>query len=397
MAACGLALKPSYADAWNNLGNVLEQQGELEQACQSYQEAMRHQPHGATAYNNLANVRKQQGRLSDALASYDEAVKRDPEFAEAHFNRALLWLLMGNWTEGWPEYDWRWKTKDFPRHTFKQPRWTGEPLVGRTLLVLAEQGLGDTIQFIRFVAKLRQLGGRVIVQCHAPLRPLLADCAGLDDLVLAGAPLPHFDLYAPLMSLPGILGVMPDSVPAEVPYIQAQAKLVEHWRKELEPLKGLKVGISWQGRPTYRGDRLRSIPLAQFTRLGDVPGVRLISLQKGAGRDQLQEFPNSVDILDLGSRLDEQTGAFMETAAVMMNLDLVISSDTAVVHLAGALGAPVWVALNLIPDWRWLLHREDTPWYPSMRLFRQLEYGRWDDVFVRMSQELKTLASRLAN
>jgi hypothetical protein len=335
---------------------------------------------------------------------------------------------LGDWLNAWPEYEWRLQTEEFPRCPFPQPRWDGSPLAGRTLLVLAEQGLGDTFQFLRFVVSVRQRGERVIFQCQPALLSLLAECLGRADLFAQGSQLPEFDVYSPLLSLPGVLGTVPTTVPAPVPYMRAWAYLVDYWRHELAacgvrcstcdvntlPAEQLprtthhtpriKIGIAWQGTPKFRGDRQRSIPLEQFARLAQVPGVQLISLQKGPGTEQLSVVgcqlsdnrPLTTDnsrVLDLGARLDEASGAFMDTAAVMINLDLVISSDTAVPHLAGALGVPVWVALALAPDWRWLLKLEDSPWYPTMRLFRQSSYGDWEDVFKRMTDEIKKWAT----
>jgi tetratricopeptide (TPR) repeat protein len=389
-----LRLRPDYAAAHYNLANALADQDKLDEAVHSYRQSLQLQPNYAKAYTNLGNLYQQRGQLEEALTCYDQALRQDPDHAETHFNRALLWLLMGDWTKGWSEYDWRFRIKDFPPHSFTQPRWDGGPLAGRTLLVLAEQGLGDTIHFLRFVLLARQCGGRVILQCQPQLLPLLAECLGEQELIVQGKPLPAFDVYAPLVSMPGILGHLPTTIPAAVPYLHASPERVEHWKKELEPIQGFRIGIAWQGTPKFRGDRLRSIPLPQFAGLAKVPGIQLISLQKGPGTDQLQALAGKIPVIDLGSGLDEASGAFVDTAAVMMNLDLVVSSDTAVPHLAGALGVPVWLALALVPDWRWLLEREDTPWYPTMRLFRQTRYGRWDDVFARIADELQTLVAK---
>jgi hypothetical protein len=283
------------------------------------------------------------------------------------------------------------------------------------LLLLAEQGLGDALQFVRYAPLVKQRGGRVVLQCHPPLMRLLANMPGIDQLVAAGSPLPPFDTYAPLLTLPAIFGTSTSGALEADPYLQANAALVEHWREELKksevrsPMsdvqtssndighrtsdfgRAFRVGIAWQGNPIFRIDHQRSIPLARFARLAEIEGVQLISLQKGPGTEQLPSFAKSVN--DLGNRLDEASGPFMDTAAVMKNLDLVISSDTAVPHLAGALGVPVWVALPWVPDWRWLLRCEDCPWYPTMRLFRQTRYGHWDDVFDRIAEELRILAT----
>jgi tetratricopeptide (TPR) repeat protein len=384
-----VAVQPDLPEPHNNLGNALLRQTRLEEAERHCQQAVNLKPDFAEAWTTLGNVRQHQCRFDEALACYDKALSQIPDHGETHLNRALLWLLLGDWAKGWPEFEWRWHTKGFPRYTFRQPRWDGSPLAGRTLLVLAEQGLGDTLQFIRYVPLLQKLCGRVIVLCQAPLLQLLTVSPAFDNVIPEGSAVTAFDIYIPLLSLPGILGTTPASVPADVPYLQAALNLVEHWRGELEPLGGLKVGIAWQGCPTYGYDRLRSAPLAQFARLAEVADVHLVSLQKGPGTEQLGSVAGKFPILDLGTRLDETSGAFSDTAAVMKNLDLVISSDTAVAHLAGALGVPVWIALPLLPDWRWLLEREDSPWYPTMRLFRQTQYGNWDDVFERMAQELK--------
>jgi hypothetical protein len=223
---------------------------------------------------------------------------------------------------------------------------------------------------------------------------LVKDCSKVEHVVAEGDALPEFDLYAPLLSLPAILGTTPSNVPADVPYLWPAPRLVEHWQNELSALNGFKIGVAWQGNPTYAGDAQRSIPLKLFKSLADIEGVNLISLQRGAGVEQLQKLAGAFPILDLGERLDVEAGAFMDTAALMKSLDLVISSDTALPHLAGALGLPVWVALPLVPDWRWMLQRDDSPWYPTMRLFRQSSYGQWHEVFKRMAEELKpTLAT----
>jgi tetratricopeptide (TPR) repeat protein len=389
-----LRLNPNYVEVEVNLGNTLAAQGKPEEAIRCYEQILKVKPKDAEAFTNIGNVHRDLGRFAEALACFERAVLCDATRAGPHHNRALLWLLMGQWSVGWPEYEWRWQTTDFRRHDFRQPRWDGSPLGGRTLVVVAEQGLGDTIQFIRYIPLLQPFGGRVIFQCQAPLQRLLVGCAGLADVTIQGAPLPPFDFYIPLLSLPGVLGTNPTNVPAVVPYFNADPQLEEHWRRELEPLKGFKIGIAWQGSLEYRYDRQRSISLVHFARLAARRDIHLISLQKGPGSEQLTSYltglapPEKSKWLDLATKLDEVSGAFMDTAAVMKSLDLVISSDTAIAHLAGALAVPVWVALPLIPDWRWLLEREDSPWYPTMRLFRQTRSGNWNDVFDRIAAEL---------
>jgi tetratricopeptide (TPR) repeat protein len=378
-------LQPGFALAHLNLGNVLRKQGRSDEAAACFRQVLSLKPDDADAYDGLGNVLQDQGQLDDAVACYRRAIDLAADHAEAHFDLSLILLLRGDFNQGWPEYQWRWQTKTFGRLPFRQPWWDGRPLEGRTIFLHAEQGLGDTIQFIRYAPLVKRYGARVVVQCQKPLLRLLASCPGIDVLIGQGDSLPAFDVHAPLLSLPGILKTALDSVPATVPYLSAAPPLVERWREELGKLDGLKIGVGWQGRPTHLGDCFRSIPLARFGALARIPGVRLISLQKGAGVEQLQEASDRFLITEAGSRLED----FMDTAAVMMNLDLVIACDTALVHLAGALGVPVWVALPLSSDWRWLLDRNDSPWYPTMRLFRQKKLGDWASVFEELSTAIR--------
>jgi hypothetical protein len=298
----------------------------------------------------------------------------------------MLLLLEGNFAQGWPEYDWRRWHKDVAR-PFPQPLWDGSPLKGRTLLLHAEQGLGDTLQFIRYSARVPRDGGRVVLECQPALLPLLRGLPGLDQVLPLGAALPPFDVQAPLPSLPGLFGTTADSIPAEVPYLRADPERVGQWRRELGPGDGFTVGIAWQGNPKNKGDRRRSVALSRFVPLAEVPGVRLCSLQVGAGTEQLAgaDFP----LLDLGSRLTD----FVDTAAAVSCLDLVVCVDTALAHLAGALGKPVWLAVASAPDWRWLLGRPDSPWYPTLRLFRQPSPGDWQSVFAQLAAALRQRSS----
>jgi Tfp pilus assembly protein PilF len=385
-------LRPELAAAHNSLGVALQQQGQPAAALACFQQALRLRPDFAEAHNNLGNALQAQGKLDEALASFDEALRLQPDYADAHLNRAQAWLLAGEYERGWPEYEWRWRCKEFVPPPCPPPLWDGSPLAGRTVLLRAEQGLGDTLQFIRYAALVRQQGATVVAECQKPLLRLLAGCPGIDRLIAPGLPLPEVDCQVPLLSLPGLLGTTLATVPATVPYLDADAGLVAHWAEQLRSLRGFKIGIAWQGNPSYSSDRTRSLPLAEFAPLAQIEGVQLISLQKGPGAEQLRaagQFP----VLDLGGRLDETAGAFMDTAAVMKNLDLIITSDTAIPHLAGALAVPVWVALRFVPDWRWLLHREDSPWYPTMRLFRQSRPGDWPEVFERIAAAVRKLCT----
>jgi FkbM family methyltransferase len=381
--------KPDMHQAHSNLGNALKELGRLEEAIPCYREAVRLNPDFTDGHNNLGLALADLGQYDEALLHCEQAIRLRPDFAEPHQNRALIWLLQGRFEQGWPEYEWRWKGQGQTQRTFAQPLWDGAPLAGRTILLYAEQGLGDTLHFIRYAPLVQQRGGKVVVECQKALVPLLSSCRGIDRLVAHGSPLPPFDVHAPLLSLPRIFQTAPADIPAKVPYLFPDAHLVDHWRKELDRVAGYKIGIAWQGNPGYPGDKRRSIPLRHFTPLARVEGVQLVSLQKGPGTEQLGQVGDQFRVIDLDGRLDEAAGPFMDTAAVMTLLDLVITSDTAIAHLAGALGVPVWLALPAAPDWRWLLDRDNSPWYPSMRLFRQTRPGDWDDVFERISAALR--------
>jgi Flp pilus assembly protein TadD len=419
-----IELRPDYAGAQANLGVSLEQQGKFQDAVNAYQEALRLNPNDhetccnlggalwylgrldeavasltralqlrpdwADAHSNLGTVLRSQGKARQAVPSLREALRLNPNHVEAHWNLALSLLACGEFEEGWKEYEWRWKRREWPPRVFPQPRWDGGPLQGRSILLCCEQGLGDTMHVIRYAAIVKDLGARVIVSCQKPLRPLLARCPGIDMLCDENAEPADFDVWSSLLSVPGLVGTTMGTIPAPGPYIFANPTLVQRWKRYLDRFKGFKVGVCWQGSRIHVLDTYRSIPLAQFAPLAAIEGVQLISLQKGPGADQLRDFANPFPVFDLAYKLDTSSGPFMDTAAVMMNLDLVITVDTAIAHLAGALGAPVWNALPMIgTDWRWLLDRQDTPWYPTMQLFRQSQTNDWTGVFARMASELR--------
>jgi hypothetical protein len=321
----------------------------------------------------------------------EKILRLQPNVAEAHVNRGIALLLKGDMEQGWPEYEWRMRSVEWAAavKTLPIPLWDGGLLRGRTILLRPEQGLGDTIQFIRYAPLVKQRGGTVVFECPKALKQILAGCPGIDQVVEQGLPLPAgVDVHAHLASLPALLGTTLSNIPATIPYLHADPALEASWREKLAANPGFKIGIAWQGNPSYRGDGQRSVPLTRFATLAGLPGVRLFSLQKGKGCEQVQQVAGQFSVIDLGPRLDETAGAFMDTAAVMKNLDLVITSDTAIAHLAGALGVPVWVALAFIPDWRYLLERTDSPWYPTMRLFRQSTPGDWNGVFERIAAEV---------
>jgi len=382
-------LKPQFVEAHYNLGNVLKQSGRLEEAERSYRQVLELAPEYVNAHNNLGHALYEQGRYDEAGEFFRRAQELDPNHAEAHGNLSHLLLLKGDFEAGWREYEWRWKSRDLRPREFEQPRWNGGPLAGRTILLHAEQGLGDTIQFVRYAPFLKSVGAQVFLECPAALKRLLASCDGIDRLIGLGEDLPAFDVHAPLLSLPGIFRTTLETIPEKVPYLHADPSLVNSWRGKLAGERGFRIGINWRGRSGVGSFVLRDVPLSCFTGLAALPGVLLISLQQGEGRQELAGAGEQVQIVDLGANIDQEHGAFMDTAAIMKNLDLVITSDTSIPHLAGALGVPVWLALPFVPDWRWQLAREDSPWYPTMRLFRQTSAGDWAKVFEEMRAALE--------
>ena len=385
-----IELQPGEAVLHSNLAHAFTLLGEPNEAEGCCRTAVRLRAEFPDAHHNLAIALAAQGRFSEALAANAEALRLRPEHPGARNCRALWWLQAGDFERGWPEYEWRWRIRGVSRRQFKQPQWDGSPFPGRTVLIHAEQALGDTLQFIRYAPLVKERGGTVVVECQPPLLPLLRRCRGIDSLVARGSALPAFDFQVPLLSLPGVFGTTPATVPANVPYLFAEPARVERWRRELSRLcdaEHVKVGVAWQGNPAFPGDRLRSIPLAQFAPLGRVAGVRLFAVQKGHGREQLRGLVPPFTVTDLGDRLDED-GAFLDTAAVLKCLDLLVTSDSAIAHLAGGLGVPVWMAVSVGSDWRWMIDREDCPWYPTMRLFRQRRLHDWGEVFERMAAEL---------
>ncbi|HEV3136922.1 MAG TPA: tetratricopeptide repeat protein [Pirellulales bacterium] len=387
--SAAVAIDPQYPNAHLNLGTTLRDAGQYAEAVACFHRALAIQPDSAEAHNNLGTALQAQGRLTEAAACYQQALRCDPQAADAHFNLGTHRLRQGDLEAGFPEYEWRWKFKKFSNRQFDQPRWDGSPLEGRTILLHAEQGLGDTLQFVRHADAVKSRGATVLVECQAPLLKILARCPGIDRLIAAGSPLPSFDVQAPLLSLPGIMKLSLNDM-FSGPYLFADPALVESWRAVLAGYSGFRVGICWQGNPKFLFDRQRSFSVRRFAPLAKIDGVRLVNLQKGAGAEQIADN-EGLEIIDLGTNLDEGAGPFMDTAAVMTNLDLVVTSDTAVAHLAGALGVPVWVAIGVNSDWRWLADRDDSPWYPSMRLFRQGRPDDWDEVFLRIEQELAAI------
>ncbi|MGD9644129.1 MAG: tetratricopeptide repeat protein [Pirellulales bacterium] len=373
------------APTHNYLGECFLAKNELAKAEASFKQAIRLLPAYVTARVNLCLTHLAQGRLSEAEDCAQQALASERTSAEDHWTAASLRLLRGELPDAWEEHEWRLKLPGRQHHTFPGLKWDGRPLAGAAILLYAEQGLGDGLQFARYVPQVIERGGRPILVAPKQLVPLLRESFGLETLAFYEMP-PACPFHCSLLSLPWVFGTTLSSIPADVPYLRTRSDLVATWRERLAAVDGFRVGINWQGNRSYTLDAARSIPLAQFAALARVPGVRLISLQQKDGVEQLQNC--GFDVISLGDG-DPAPRAFMDTAAIMQNLDLVITSDTSMAHLAGALGVRVWTALPIVPGWRWLLERSDSPWYPTMRIFRQTRAGDWADVFQRIADELQ--------
>jgi Flp pilus assembly protein TadD len=377
-------LNPNLPDGLNNLGIALHHANRLEEAARTLTRASVREPNDPGILINLSSVLKSLGRFDEADSKLSAALRLAPGDPRALYNHGLLMLLLGRFEAAWPGWEERFRSGAVPGRGLTKPVWRGEKLEGRTLLIHAEQGLGDTIQFCRFPFP---TDGPVVLEVQPRIARLLASRRDAPPIVRAGDPLPAFDLTCPLMSLPAVLGTNLDSIPHGIPYLSAEPEAVARWRARLGE-HGFRIGIVWQGNPSRREDAGRSIRLDHYLPLGSVPRVRLISLQKDDGVEQLA---GGMAVESLGADFDSGPDGFIDTAAVMMSLDLVITSDTAVAHLAGALGRPVWVALRAVPDWRFLLGRDDSPWYPAMRLFRQTVRDEWTPVFAAMKDALAEL------
>ncbi len=392
-----LEREPRSAEILINIGSVLQVQGDMSAAADHHQRALAIDPRQRRAHFNLGVIDHFLGRDRDAIEHLDEAIRLREGYAEAYHHRATVRLSQGDFEAGWRDFEWRFRCSDYPHRRGAplgdMPRWDGSPLAGRRLLMYAEQGLGDTLQFIRYARRLEQRGDEIVVEVPGVLVPLLA-ASGLRNLVAEGLPLPPCDVQVPLLSTPGLVGLPPEAIGVTIPYLAADPRRIDSWRGQLGDGNRFRIGIVWQGRTSYAFDRVRSIPLAAFAPLAQVEGVELFSLQKAAGSEQIAALGGRFTVNDLGSRLDSDGGAFMDTAAVMCKLDLIITSDTAAAHLAGGLGLNVWLALSTPAEWRWLYQRADSPWYPTMRLFRQPREGDWAGVFETMKRELTSLVRR---
>jgi tetratricopeptide (TPR) repeat protein len=398
--ASALVFDPHCAEALNNRGAMLMRLFRPVDALQDIEKAIACRPDYAEAHINACNTQKGLGRYVEALRSIDRALALKPEDPMAIWSKAVLKLALGDFREGWPLYEARFRLPHVRAvRTFDVPRWSGtEPLAGKTLFVHCEQGLGDTLQFCRYLGLLEEQGAQTIFEVQPQLIKLLRTLDARAVIISRGERPPPFDFHTPLLSLPLAFRTDADSIPRSVPYLKVESASVRVWQERLATLPGFRVGLNWYGNPGAEKHSVlqaRSFPLSAAAALTEIPGISLVSLQKGAGAEQLAQvaFGGSIAQLTDPQRLGPDEIAD-ETAAILVGLDLVITADTALAHLAGALGVPVWVVLQSVPDWRWLIEREDSPWYPSMRLFRQRSRGDWREVLERVAAELATLALR---
>lgn len=382
-----IALKPDYAEACCNRAIALRDLHQLDAALESLRAAVTIKADFAPVYLNLGNVLSELGQWDAAVSSYDRAIAIQPDYAEAYCNRAFGLLLRGQFASGWRDHEWRWKNPRSPscheQRSWRQPLWLAEESVaGKTVLLHSEQGLGDTIQFCRYAQRVAELGARVILEVQPPLRGLLSQLPGVAELVARGSPLPDFDCHCPLMSLPLAFRTDLRSVPWTGSYLRGDATKVSHWLARLGAKRAPRIGLVWSGSASKWNDLHRDIPLAQW--LPHLPpGLQYISLQKEV-RETDREALRSSPILDTSEHLLD----FTDTAALCECMDLVLSVDTSVAHLSGALGKPTWILLSFMPAWRWLLDRDDSPWYPTVTLYRQARPGEWHGVFERVAVDL---------
>lgn len=383
-----ISLNPHCAETYNNIGNVFAFKGETGKAVEQYEKALRSDPDYVEAYNNLGALFVNKGDTERAIQYYSQAISLRPGYAQAHFNLGLVLLLTKQFKQGWQEYEWRFKTSDFLFPSFNMPAWEGSSLDGKVIYVRCEQGIGDTIQFARYVSLLSLFNpGKIIFRPNAGLEQLFRNSglgADIVDNSISDEAM-HFDTYVPLLSLPAIFGTDEDNIPSRSRYLYAEKEKINDYREIYFDNDSFKIGIVWKGNPKHKKDRFRSLSLSFFCGISSLPGVKVYSLQKGHGEEELANIQE--DIIDLGKTFHD----FSDTAAAIENLDLIVGVDTSVVHLSGALGKPTWILLPYVPDWRWFLDSELSPWYESFKLFRQVRSGDWHDVMERVCKKIKSL------
>ncbi len=378
-----LSIRPDHPGTYSNMGNVLNDLDLMQASLGAHQKAMELDPENLLYQYNTALVLRDAGKLDEAIRLFDAVLEKEADYKDCRWDRALTHLMAGRFKEGFADYDARWKLAKSPPRTFNEPRWQGEDLTGRTLFIHREQGFGDAIQFLRLVAEVKKrFGGKIILECQPELVTLFENTAGVDQLVPFGQKPPAFDCWIPLMSLSHILDIEEQTIPRTIPYLSPPEK--SRFRVRPAPEGGLNIGIVWAGSPTHQNDRRRSVPVERFLPLADHKGVTLFSLQKGDYEKELITSGAKHLLIDAGKDIRD----FADTASLASQLDLIICIDTSVAHLAGALGVPVWLILPFTPDWRWMIGREDSPWYPQMRLFRQSSPGDWESCFEKVYRAL---------
>jgi Flp pilus assembly protein TadD len=422
-----ISVNPGFAEAWSNRGLILQKLGRSDEALSSFDNALEIEPRHVPALNGRGHLlfmldrfpealscldkalsadpsnpdtlsnrgAALQGlrRIEEAQASFERALAVDPGHANAHWNEALLRLALGDFRPGWMNYEWRWKKEDrqpTPRD-FSQPVWNGsQPIGGKTILLHAEQGLGDTLQFCRYIPVVAQLGAKIALEIPRPLKRLLSQLESMASIVVAGEPLPPFDYHCPLLSLPLAFKTEPETIPVGVPYLKSDPQIASSQQNRIPEIPRLRVGLAWSGNPKQITNRRRSIALDRLAPLLSLTGIRFVSLQT----DVPAEDANLLRGVPCFTHIGPDLGDFAEVAAIVAQLDLIITVDTSFAHLAGALGKPVWILLSYAPDWRWMYDREDSPWYPTARLFRQPAIGDWESVVDHVKRELTTMAER---
>jgi hypothetical protein len=388
-----LALRPDYPEAHHNLGNALDKKDRWHEAIAEYRIALALRPEFPEALADLGASLHDLGEYDEAIAVYQKTLALDPKLARAHLNMAIAMMLKGDLRQGFEHYDWRWDVSELGirARSFEQPIWDGSDLAGRRILLHAEQGFGDVIQMVRYVPAVAARGGEVWLECRTDLHRTLKNFPGIKRLIDADHPNYNFDLHCPMMSLPRRFQTTLETIPADIPYLRADPALAKVWRARFSANDSrLRVGLVWAGSAVHYKDRRRSMPLSKLAPLANVPGVQFYMLQKGPPAEQASSPPPGLSMIDWTGDLNY----FADTAGLLENLDLIVTADTSVVHLAGAMGKPAWVFIPYVPDWRWMLKREDSPWYPSLRLFRQEIMDDWQAPIDNVARELTKLAAK---
>ena len=382
-------IKPDYAEAYSNKGNTLKLLEKYDDAVKAYSKAIQLKPNYAEAYNNRGVIYKELSQMNLALKDLKKAISLKPDYPEANSTMGVTLLLTGNFSKGWEQYEWRWKDLSDPSviRSFKQPLWDGKKsLKDKSILLYSEQGLGDTIQFSRYILLIKALGAKVILETHKELLNIVGSIDSNITVILMGQTLPHFDFQCPLLSLPLKFGTGLKNIPSPNRYICADKRIVPKWKKKIGSQKKPLIGLAWEGNPLHKNDYNRSILLAEL--IPHLPKkYEYIGLQKDIRESNLKTLKRSSMI----DNLIDKNVSMDDTAAIIENLDIVISVDTSVAHLSASMGKPTWILLPFVPDWRWLLNRNDSPWYKSVKLFRQEKRGNWELVFKDLNKKLNVL------